>query len=194
VAHESWPSTARGQSTRAEIVHAAYQLTAEKGLSALHTRAVAKLAGVNVATLHYYFPTKHDLQVALLRWVLTQFESRPPRKPQSLAEELRETVSWLAIEPELIALWHDFWNLGRTDPEVRQLLHDHLTRWRAHLARLLHQPPDSIYATSLLALALGLPLVAGALPQSWTPDTIAQAVQTWLAHAGAPDKAPERSR
>jgi AcrR family transcriptional regulator len=173
--------TSRGQLTRSQIIQTAYHLSAAKGLGALHTRAVAEQAKINIATLHYYFPTKHDLQIDLLKWVLARFATTSQDKPSTLADELSEAVSWADTDPAMIALWHDFWNLSRTDSEVKQILHDHLVGWRSHLASLLQQHYSSVDATLLLALALGLPIVAATLPESWTSETLQAAVKKWIA-------------
>src|ERR1700726_1447566 len=46
---------------RADLLQAAFDVVAEAGFEGLRTRAVAARAGVNIATLHYYFPSKQDL-------------------------------------------------------------------------------------------------------------------------------------
>ena len=51
---------------RRALVAAAYQRIASDGFEGLRTRDVAADAGVNIATLHYYFPTKE----ALIRGVI----------------------------------------------------------------------------------------------------------------------------
>src|SRR6516165_1197627 len=51
--------SAGGRAT--EIVRAAYSLIAEKGFEGLRTRDVANKIGINIATLHYHFPTKENL-------------------------------------------------------------------------------------------------------------------------------------
>ena len=43
------------------LVQAAYDLLAERGFEGLRTRDIAAKVGVNIATLHYYFPTKEKL-------------------------------------------------------------------------------------------------------------------------------------
>jgi len=53
--------TAHRDERRRSLVLAAYQLIAEKGFEQLRTRDVAARAGVNIATLHYYFASKEDL-------------------------------------------------------------------------------------------------------------------------------------
>ena len=46
---------------RRALVLAAFGQIAERGFEGLRTREVAAEAGVNIATLHYYFPTKEAL-------------------------------------------------------------------------------------------------------------------------------------
>src|SRR2546430_7157743 len=60
-------NSARARTTHADerrrsLVLAAYDLIAEKGFEDLRTRDVAARAGVNIATLHYYFASKEDLR------------------------------------------------------------------------------------------------------------------------------------
>ncbi|MCY0900444.1 MAG: TetR/AcrR family transcriptional regulator [Firmicutes bacterium] len=184
--HQTVPPTMRGQTTRAHIVETAYQLCAEEGLRRVRTRAVAHRAGVNIATLHYYFPTKRDLLVAVLEWLLNRFRDKAPRV-STLSEELHASVAWVTREPAMLAVWYDFWNFSRTDVELRAMIHDHLLRWRAHLADLIHEPQSSTRATALLALALGLPIVATTLPELWSADTVTGAVEMWRTEMNAKD-------
>ena len=51
---------------RRALVAAAYTRIANEGFEGLRTRDVAADVGVNIATLHYYFPTKE----ALIRGVI----------------------------------------------------------------------------------------------------------------------------
>ncbi len=191
--HADHPATLRGQATRRRIIAAAYQVCSENGLEALHTRQIAQGAGVNVATLHYYFSSKHDLTLALLQWVLTRFKEESAEDSQSLAVELNETVSWADRDPGMIALWHDYWNASRRDLEVRQVLHDHLLEWRSKLAALLDQDALPANATLLLGLSLGLPMVASTLPEMWNEETLQAAVTQWIGRRGSRggEKAPD---
>ncbi|POB09611.1 TetR/AcrR family transcriptional regulator [Sulfobacillus sp. hq2] len=183
--HSTTHLTPRGMATRTQIITAAYQICEEKGLHAIHTRSVAIRANINVSTLHYYFPTKHDLLLALLEWVLARFAEKTP-SPTTLSDELRSAVSWVSTEPGMLAVWYDFWNLSRTDSHVKHMIHDHLLKWRAHLASLLADNHSTADSTVFLALALGLPVVAAALPEASTTETLQAAVNKWLAPNGSP--------
>src|SRR5919201_2689861 len=60
---------------RRALVLAAFNQIAERGFEGLRTRAVATEAGVNIATLHYYFPTKEALIRGVVAYVMERFRS-----------------------------------------------------------------------------------------------------------------------
>src|SRR5579864_2553718 len=63
---------------RQDLVAAAYEQIARLGFEGLRTREVAASAGVNVATLHYYFPTKEALIRDVLKHAMQRFRSTMP--------------------------------------------------------------------------------------------------------------------
>ena len=67
---------------RTALLQAAFDVLAEVGFEGLRTRAVAHRAGVNIATLHYYFPSKQHLIEGLAQLIGAKFvtlHGRPPR-------------------------------------------------------------------------------------------------------------------
>jgi len=71
---------------RRSLILAAYQLIAEKGFEHLRTRDIASRAGVNIATLHYYFANKEDLIPGVVDHMLHEFRTFPDS-----ADEMGET-------------------------------------------------------------------------------------------------------
>src|SRR5437868_9563333 len=67
--------TTHGHERHHSLVLAAYDLIAEKGFEELRTRDVAMRAGVNIATLHYYFARKEDLIEGVVGYLLDLFSS-----------------------------------------------------------------------------------------------------------------------
>src|SRR5580693_5729063 len=64
------------------LMQATFDVIAESGFEGLRTRAVAERAGVNIATLHYYFPSKQHLIEGLAQFIGANFvtlHGRPPR-------------------------------------------------------------------------------------------------------------------
>jgi hypothetical protein len=63
----------------------------------LRTRDIAARAGVNIATLHYYFATKEDLIRAVVRMLLEKFTGAPPGEapatPEPPLDEMRQELA-----------------------------------------------------------------------------------------------------
>src|SRR5438309_11315504 len=57
------------------LVQAAFELIAERGFEGLRTRDVAGKVGVNIATLHYYFPTKEKLMRGVVGYAMGRFRT-----------------------------------------------------------------------------------------------------------------------
>jgi AcrR family transcriptional regulator len=70
------PPAGRELVVRAELLAAARQLFAQQGYAAVSTRAVADIAGVNPAMIHYYFGSKQGLYEAMLTDTLSPLVER----------------------------------------------------------------------------------------------------------------------
>src|SRR5438034_4923895 len=71
-----------------ELVAAAYRLVASRGFEGLRTRDVAGAVGLNIATLHYYFPTKEALIRGVVGHAMRRFRDTLP-DDGTPAEQLR---------------------------------------------------------------------------------------------------------
>src|ERR1700694_4821346 len=69
--------TTHADERRRSLLLAAYELIAEKGFEQLRTRDIAARAGVNIATLHYYFASKEDLIPGVVDHLLHEFSTVP---------------------------------------------------------------------------------------------------------------------
>src|ERR1700716_4340925 len=95
---------ATAETRRQELVVAAFNLIAEHGFEGLRTRDVAAQVGVNIATLHYYFPTKESLIRGVLEHAMERFRTTLAAHgapEDQLRNYLRATSKLLAEEPEL---------------------------------------------------------------------------------------------
>src|SRR5438445_10683039 len=63
---------------RRALVAAAYRRIASQGFEGLRTRDVAADAGVNIATLHYYFSTKEALIRSVIGQAMQRFAETMP--------------------------------------------------------------------------------------------------------------------
>src|SRR5215467_13095342 len=100
--------TTHADQRRRSLVLAAYELIAEKGFETLRTRDVAARAGVNIATLHYYFKTKEDLIGAVVQRVHHElatlhspaFDNNEMTPLQEIREEILDMQFQLQHAPE----------------------------------------------------------------------------------------------
>lgn len=125
---------------RQDLVAAAYQQIARQGFEGLRTRDVAAAAGVNVATLHYYFPTKEALIGGVLKHSMQRFRSSMPAAG-SPAQQLRNHFKGIRRlvneEPELFAVMGELALRSARDPAIRELYQQTTDIWQATVRGLL---------------------------------------------------------
>ena len=121
---------------------AAYRQIAERGFEGLRTREVADAVGVNVATLHYHFPTKEALIAAVVQHAMDRFRTtlEPHGSPASqLRNYLRATRNLMRNEPELGAVMSELALRSVRDPGTRKILDSMYGVWHATVRGLLRR-------------------------------------------------------
>ncbi|THA64587.1 TetR/AcrR family transcriptional regulator [Streptomyces sp. A0958] len=81
------PSSPRQRARRQSILKAAADLAAATGLERVQMHEVAKGAGVAIATLYRYFPSKTHLFTALMADQIEGFAARVPERPAGASPE-----------------------------------------------------------------------------------------------------------
>jgi len=125
---------------RQQLVLAAYGELAERGFEGLRTREVAAEVGVNIATLHYYFPTKESLIRAVLDHAMDRFRTTlaPHGSPaDQLRNYLRATRKLLLEEPELGAVMAELALRSVRDDSIGSIMNEMYDVWHATLRGLL---------------------------------------------------------
>ena len=132
---------ARASESRVEeLVLAAYRQIASRGFEGLRTRDVSREAGVNIATLHYYFPTKESLIAAVLAHAMERFRTtlEPHGSPDAqLRNYLRATRRLLRDEPELGAVMSELALRSVRDAGTRKILDELYRQWHVAVRGLL---------------------------------------------------------
>lgn len=195
---EKPPHTAHGTAQCAALVHAAYDLIAEKGFEGLRTRDVADRAGVNVATLHYYFKTKEDLirgvvdvlreQLAYTSSPLAQGGSRGPL--EELRQELADMQYQLQAIPEAFAVLFELHLRSLRDPAIGNIMQGMDASWRQHIEEYLTAGvQQGIFRADLdvgAAAAALMAVVKGAMlqlifnPQMFPASRVSAEIERWL--------------
>src|ERR687886_393282 len=100
------PGPPRADRRRA-LVDAAFRRLARDGFEGLRTRDVAADVGLNVATLHYYFPTKEALIRGVIGHAMQRFTatlSTHGSAADQLRGHLRALADLLNADPRLWAV------------------------------------------------------------------------------------------
>jgi AcrR family transcriptional regulator len=124
------------------LVEAAYRLLAERGFEGLRTRDVAARVGINIATLHYHFPTKEKLIRGVVGYAMGRFRSTlvPAGSP---GEQLRAHFAGIRRlarqEPELFAVMGELALRARRDRAIATIVRETDTVWQTMLAALLRR-------------------------------------------------------
>jgi TetR/AcrR family transcriptional regulator, regulator of cefoperazone and chloramphenicol sensitivity len=133
---------ARAEERRERLVVAAYEVMREHGIAMLRTRDVAAQAGITVATLHYYFPTKDALVRAVIEYAITDRMVMPLDLDETDGRQaLRTMLEGLAKhaenDPGHFRLLHELIWRSHEDEAVRDLLRRWHTGWRDAIAAWL---------------------------------------------------------
>src|ERR687886_3131400 len=173
------PGPPRADRRRA-LVDAAFRRLARDGFEGLRTRDVAADVGINIATLHYYFPTKEALVRAVIGQAMQRFSATMPREGspvdqlrghlRALARLLKEDQQLWAVMGELVQRAPRDADLARvfrqTDGYWHRTLCDLITRCIEQGAIDPALNPDDMAALMIAAIkGLSLPTVAGFQPR-----------------------------
>ena len=130
---------------RTALLQATFDVIADLGFEGLRTRGVAERAGVNVATLHYYFPTKQALIEGLVQLLGAKFvllhgpAPEPTRYPalNQLRQEFSDGRYYYEHQPKMLLVMEEFHLRGKRDPEVQKIVEMMHGYWKRGLERIV---------------------------------------------------------
>jgi AcrR family transcriptional regulator len=186
---------------RTGLLQAAFDVVAEAGFEGLRTRAVALRAGVNIATLHYYFPSKQHLIEGLAQFIGAKFvtlHGRPPH-PSGLSalDRLRQEFSdgrfYLNHHPEMLLVMQEFALRGKRDPEVQKTVDQMNAHWRDGIARMVRAGVaegtfrDDIPPGEMISILMSI-FAGTALSGGGQIDAVERITETWILSGKAKKK------
>jgi AcrR family transcriptional regulator len=138
------PSDEQGKK-RLLLLQTAFDVIAEVGFEGLRTRAVATRAGVNIATLHYYFPSKQDLVEGLAQLIGAKFVTIHGPKPiasgypalDRLRQEFSDGRHYFKHEPGMVLVMQEFAMRGKRDGEVQKVVDQMNFYWRQGIEQMV---------------------------------------------------------
>lgn len=178
---------------RAALLEAAFDVIAEVGFEGLRTRAVAERAGVNIATLHYYFPSKQALVEGVAQFLGAKFVAfhgpAPSPTGYSALDRLRQEFAdgryYFEHQPKMLLVHTEFTLRGKRDPEVQKVVEMMLGHWRQGLKRMVvegidrgpFRPELDPEETMSMLMAVLTGIAAAGAEQL---DAIQRSVEAWL--------------
>jgi len=136
------PARSRKEDRQQALVQAAFNQIAERGFEGLRTREVAAGVGLNIATLHYYFPTKEALIRGVVAHAMDRFRSTlaPHGSPaDQLRNHLRAVRKLLRAEPEVGAVMGELALRSARDPAMARIMGEAFQAWQRTLRGLLQR-------------------------------------------------------
>lgn len=182
-----------GEDRRQALVEVAFHQIAERGFEGLRTREVAAGAGVNIATLHYYFPTKEALIRGVVARAMGRFRSTlaPHGSPDDqLVNHLKAVRDLMRKEPEVGVVMGELALRSTRDASLARIMRETNDAWHRTLRSLLRRAAsdghlssdlDSDEAASLMVTtltSLGLPSINAA-----RKDQAIRELERWLKRA-----------
>ena len=186
-------ATPDAEPRREALVLAAYRRLAEAGFEGLRTRDVVAEVGVNIATLHYYFPSKEALIRGVVGHAMGRFRTilTPGTRPGELLAAQFQGIRRLAKdEPELFVVMGELALRSGRDPAIAAIFKDTIQAWHDSLVGLVHHAqndgvvdarlnPEAI-ASLVIATLSGLFMVPAANATSNRVDAALRQLESFL--------------
>ena len=176
------------------IVEAAFATIAEDGFEGLRTRDIAKLVGINSATLHHHFPTKEDLIAGVADHLESRFRAEKTPTPagenatDALDRQLKDAIFYYSARPEMLAVYREFVARAPRDPAIWKLVRRLHNGWRADIVETLRKGRiDGSFRADLdldsaasIILSTIWGLVAHIFPSKTDFDAGSRELEKWL--------------
>jgi len=201
----SGPAGPGREDRRASLIRAAYDLIVRDGFEGLRTRGIAERAGINVATLHYYFPTKEALIGGLAEYLAAQFISihAPPVAPHAstaltrLRQEFADAKFYRTDRPDLLTVFQELTLRARRDAAIARIIEPLGTGWRGGITRMIARGrEEGVFRADIdasTAAELLMAIISGLINPAIEPhaiDRIALEFEHWLTTAS--DREPAK--
>jgi AcrR family transcriptional regulator len=137
--------SAKSAERRRQIVHAAYRTLAEKGFEGLRMREIAKRAGIDHSTLHYYFAGKEALIDGIVDHIVHDLAigRSPAVESAALGPSLRLAAHFAALvkqlqeSPEMFVVLAELHARSMREPMLRSIFSKNDRSWKAFLIEIL---------------------------------------------------------
>ncbi|MFL0267083.1 TetR/AcrR family transcriptional regulator [Candidatus Clostridium radicumherbarum] len=128
-----------------KILDATLETIAREKISGTRMHLIAEEANMSQSNLHYYFPTKNDLIIALMDDLQKRFSSKRTESIDVKNKSLNENIHGILEEKKDDILNNkkvdyaqfDFWVQGTVNPEIRVKFQKTFEEWRQNIKEVL---------------------------------------------------------
>jgi AcrR family transcriptional regulator len=135
---------AKSNERRRQIVRAAYQALAEKGFEGLRMREVAKRAGIDHSTLHYYFSGKEALIDGVVDHIVQDLAIGRPQTGNAeisprelLSGHFNALIRQMERTPEMFVVLVELHSRAMREPALRAIFAKNDRAWKMFLVEIL---------------------------------------------------------
>ncbi|MDF2672893.1 MAG: TetR family transcriptional regulator [Clostridiales bacterium] len=130
-----------------KILEATLETIAKEKISGTRMHLIAKEAGMSQSNLHYYYPTKNELLIALLDEIQERFSKKRTESVDLKNKSFEENLSGLFEEKKDVILndkkidyaQFDYWVQGTVNPEMRDKFRKTFDEWRVDINEVLQK-------------------------------------------------------
>lgn len=156
-----------------KILEAALRVVAKEKISGTRMHLIAKEAGMSQANLHYYFATKNDLMLALLKYIQQEllnkrleFVDLEKNFSENLGTLFKQNKDIILNYKEFNYVEIDYWVQGTINSEIRDIWQNTFTIWRNHIKETINQDKSLGYTKESDTLSyLIVSIIMGAILQ-----------------------------
>ena len=123
---------------KSKILDAALEIVATNKISGTRMHLIAKEAGMVQSNLHYYFPTKKDLMIALLDRMQEHFSQKRVNSVD-LIGIFQEKKDDIVNHEKIDFVQLDYWVQSTVDPEIREKFQTSFNIWRENITEVLNK-------------------------------------------------------
>lgn len=130
-----------------KILEATLETIAREKISGTRMHLIAKEANMSQSNLHYYYPTKNDLLIALMDELQERFSQKRMESVDLKNKSFEENLKGLFEEKKDDILNHkkvdyaqfDYWVQGTVNPEIREKFKRTFDEWRGDIREVLQE-------------------------------------------------------
>ena len=128
-----------------KILEATLEIIAREKISGTRMHLIAKEANMSQSNLHYYYPTKNDLLIALMDDLQNRFSEKRMESVDLIKKSVDENLHGLFEEKKDDIINHkkvdyaqfDYWVQGTVNREIRTKFQNTFDKWRENIKDVL---------------------------------------------------------